>query len=847
MKRIILLLSILLASFCIHSLYAQRIDLSSLSLDEYHLFVTPATNTVPLPSDSPYLFHSLREALVKAEQMQQQTDRYTTEHPLVIYIAPSVYWLDDPDDPTIRKPLPGESTPFALKLHVSHLRLIGLGHSAEETVIACNRGQTQGADGNFTMLHLTGCDITLERLTFGNYCNVDLDYPWNSALSRPKRADAIVQAQLILCDGDRLSAHQCRFISRLNSCPLAGARRALFKECYFECTDDALCGTGVYLGCRFTFYSSKPFYCTEGTGAVFLDCDLHTLTHGRQYLVKAGSPVSMVDCRWTSDDSTLFIGWTQNPTDALRCYQHNLTLNGQPLLIQADRPELTCQLAHKPMLMAYKLSTPQGDIYNVYNLLRGTDGWDPLQQRTQLEAIVPEQVLLSSTTCFNHLQLSQQDVEIVSGSDSVWIEAYPLRPATRKGEIGSGETIPVVSWHIHPDAQKSLQLHPLPDNRCLLTGNNLNDESMVTTLLATTADGVEAACRVVVHPNQLPPPIFTQTPQIQQEGDSVLALHYQLDLQGRADQSLVTWYRCKQADGRDTIPVAVSRLHTPLLRYRLTPADSGCYLLATISPKHLRSKGGEKVSIRTSVPIQVPYTDRSVQWCSDFRQFPTRYQPQVLPGYWSIDCYKPIDTQEYDWQADTLQDSWKYGQGVDGAAQSYGLIQLSRGARLRYTPLPGKVGDMEVTLLANPCKTAGQGFGSATGQYMDICLKFDTYALTGYALRIIRTPHNDKAVDFLLMRYEKGVATPISQAISSICYRTGCRIRLSVKGNRLLAEAENLSPLPLPHREGLTTRVTLEADIQPTDAGGFCIQHTGSTGANATVLSHLDIRWERIE
>ena len=174
-------------------------------------------------------------------------------------------------------------------MRVSHLRLIGLTDIPEHVIVASNRGQTQGAMGNFTMLHFTGEDIELENLTLGNYCNVDLEYPLNPALNRKRRADAIVQAQLAICEGDRVAARNCRFISRLNSCPLVGARRTFFEDCYFECTDDALCGTGVYHRCRFTLFSGKPFYSTQGTGAVFLNCDLHARTSGRQYLVKAGS------------------------------------------------------------------------------------------------------------------------------------------------------------------------------------------------------------------------------------------------------------------------------------------------------------------------------------------------------------------------------------------------------------------------------------------------------------------------------------------------------------------------------------------------------------------------------
>ena len=87
-----------------------------------------------------------------------------------------------------------------------------------------------------------------------------------------------------------------------------------------------------------------------------------------------------------------------------------------------------------------------------------------------------------------------------------------------------------------------------------------------------------------------------------------------------------------------------------------------------------------------------------------------------------------------------------------------GLLQDQKGARLLYTPLDGSYGDMAITLNVDASKTAGQGFGSATGQYLDSYIKFDTRTLTGYALRIIRTTKYSNAVDFILMKYENGVA-----------------------------------------------------------------------------------------
>ena len=62
---------------------------------------------------------------------------------------------------------------------------------------------------------------------------------------------------------------------------------------------------------------------------------------------------------------------------------------------------------------------------------------------------------------------------------------------------------------------------------------------------------------------------------------------------------------------------------------------------------------------------------------------------------------------------------------------------------------------------------------------MDLYIKFDTRTLTGYALRIIRTTKYSNAVDFILMKYENGVAEAISQPVSSTCYRTNCTLTLT--------------------------------------------------------------------
>lgn len=521
---------------------------------EHCLYVNPKYKT----NAKRYTFSTANEALRFAERYADDTQ--WTE----VYIEPSVYWIDDPNDDAIRRPEPGSNTPFGMTVKLSRTRIIGLCSDPQDVVLASSRGQTQGADGNFTMFHIIGNDVEAENITFGNYCNVDLVYPRNPKLNRPKRKDAIVQAQLVICNGDNYRLRNCRFISRLNLCPFVGGRHVDFDNCYFECTDDALCGTGTYRHCRFTFFSSKPFYTTSKQGATFIDCDIHSKVNGTQYLTKVSGPVKMENCRWTSEDPDLKIEWNKRPDPRHYCVMTGCTLNGKPL----DVPTPT----------------------------------DPL-------------------------------------------------------------------------------------------------------------------------PTDLPP-----------------------------------------------------------------------FLVAV--------------------------------------------QPEIIPGRWTLDCYKPSDTAEYNWQTDNSRSAWGYAEGIDGGEGSWGLVQIQKGARMMFTPKDESiaVSKQQCIITLDPCKAPGQGFGSATGQYLDICIKFDTRSLTGYGVRFIRTPEYDHAVETYLVEYSNGIITSISSPQRCDLFKPGCSVTLKADGEQLTAEITN-TRLTKNNTQSLSATMP-----HPNDFGGFHLQHTGSTGASATIIRTIFLK-----
>ena len=297
-------------------LLGMPLAVAAQDLDARHILVD-AEATV----SAPYIYNTFQEAAASF------TDSMT------VYIKPGVYWIDDPDDLTVKTGKDGRE-PFGMVVRCPHLRLVGLGETPQDVVLASQRGQTQGAIGNFTMFDFWVKTLKVENLTMGNYCNVDLIYPKNPQLNRPKRSDAITQAHVGYVHGDTLIAQKVRFISRLNLNPLNGAAHSYYEECHFECTDDALNGGhAVYRHCDFDLYGAKPMWSTFGAGPLFEDCDFYIRSNTREtYFCKQGGPVTVINCRYHAPEGS-YVGWTAYPQRWLRCYQKDFTLNGKPYVL----------------------------------------------------------------------------------------------------------------------------------------------------------------------------------------------------------------------------------------------------------------------------------------------------------------------------------------------------------------------------------------------------------------------------------------------------------------------------------------------------------------------------------
>ena len=789
-----------------------------------------------LAAQYPYVYNDITKAL-SADALKNGT----ADKPMTVYVAPYVYWIDDPAATDTVQKTEGYSVPYGMVVNSEYLTIKGLTGNPDNVVLAGNRGQSHASNGNYTMFRFN-CSgaLTVKNITIGNYCSVDLDYPLMSELNQAKRTETITQAQLADVSGDKMFADNCNFISRLNLDPINGASRSLYNNCHFESTDDALNANAVYVGCDFDFYGNRPLYSSYGTGSTFLGCTfnckiLNVEAEPTQFFTKEGGTITAVDCVYNSNLSVpISIGWTKTPSTSLKCYQSNIIHNGQSITIGGEGAKETVDMTGKSVLDAYKVVSGGKTYYNTYNLLKGSDDWDPLGVRDVIKAA-------GQDTVATQLSITSDVTEIESGKETASIGG------TVNYFYGTNDTTQKITYSVSDEDKAYVKLTDNGDGTCKVEGTNNDDAARKVIINASTESGLEAAVGITVKPSKIEAPAFTKAPVITNDGQGSLKVDYSLDLGSREDMSAISWYRCTDAEGSNPILVAVTRNDSPEYTYKLTAGDVGYYIMAKVESKNIRSDYGTPENTVYDKAIGVKDV-RSKNLSTDFSNFPNIKQSEIKAGFWTVDYNRPADTESFgSWQGADTEEPWKYGTTGNGCVGA-GLYEGTQGARLMYTPVEGTYGDMSLKLVVDPAKTAGQGFGSA-GQYMDVLLKFDTSTLTGYGLRIVRTKASSNAVTFVLVKYDNGTVTEISDEVIASCYATGCTISLKAEGNKLTAHVETpTEQLADQAAKGYPHVVDLTADIEVNSFGGVAIQHTGTVGSggwqNTTMLHNLNVTWE---
>ena len=324
-------------------------------------------------------------------------------------------------------------------------------------------------------------------------------------------------------------------------------------------------------------------------------------------------------------------------------------------------------------------------------------------------------------------------------------------------------------------------------------------------MTATAANGFYVTAHVFVEPRYTDPPAIIVGPKLNSPTNGAIGVDYTLDLRGKDDQSVISWYICDDASGANPRQVAASRGNLPLKNYTLTNGDVGKYIKVGIEPKHQLSDPGKAVFAVGEKPIAASDVPSSTV-SPNFRNFIVAPNSSYVSGMW------------------TILGSWTTVAG-DGLINGYGVRVGSQGASLLYQQ-DADCGDMQVDLVMTPEKTEGSGFGSpgaaADGeriQKSDIFIKYDPRTKNGYSLRYWRTTQSTEKCRFQFYKIVNGAGSPMSdkQAFTGV-FKPDTYLTLKVVGSTISASA---------HNEVDKEVLSLEDTITPNRFGGAGVYWNG--------------------
>lgn len=752
-----------------------------------------------------------------------------------VYFTPGVYWTDDYTDPNDANT---EEHPGLVGITFPQTGLIfsGITNNADDVRIAGNRGQTVGSKGNWDVIAV-GSEFSAYDLTIANYCSFDLVFPRDPSQNVEKRTEARVQAQTLATIGvaDKMYFENVRFMSFLNLMANTNMQRAYFKNCYFQLTDDAITGGNitVYENCEFDFYGAHPTGGGSSTLACFLNSKFNIkFDEGILYFAKYGGSFALIDNVFTNNLNEVRWEDAQN-VDARQLVYNNKNENGEDIVFAKDYPNVTVNLDEESV----KIFKNSNNEYNIYNLLKGEDDWNPTNQNI----ISPFKLSLTSNT--NALY-----------SDDDSNNTLILTP-----QIYSNNDLTLVEYEYDESLFDKISL----DNGILTLKAKLNQTGKIitTSIKATYPNGLESQKTISIRPEKVNAPVISGTPTLSIENYKV-KLEYVLDHEDYTDQSLVFWYLGNTENNKQRL-IAQTTLNNPYKEYVLSRSDVGYYLTAEIYTKYEFSDiNTESTIIQTTRQITEDDIENMNIIKTNFANIAWKDNLKTDKDVWYLDKYKPQDvlaTYKTDWRDQPWIYSFGDGNegGKGGATGKYGLMTSQQGARLLYNP-DGEYTNEEIVLNVSPEKTAGQGFGSATDQYMDIYIKYNPITQTGYALRLQRVAKDREgnnvdcggaSVRFTLLSYENGVATVLpfeGNDIMSSAYMPDTTITLKIIGNLITADITTTTEQTQTQKDfNLPHEVHFSYEIPGTinNFGGFGIQHTGTvSNGNRTMLHSIEVK-----
>jgi hypothetical protein len=674
----------------------------------------------------------------------------TEAKPTVIGIMPGVYQL------------PGPSARGAsLSITKDYITLLGLTNNRRAVVLADNRGLMQGSEDDGYILDVHADGFTVKNLTIINYCNADYEYPGDPGKNLKKKSEVITQGVAFQAQGDKLICENVALLGRLDTMFLR-TTRSYFKNVYIEGTDDWMGGgqLSVWEDCTLVFVTGSGVM--SASGVDFIHCRFEATNGMRFYKAEfrgAERPDVLINCVVPADSPRAHVAWVRGVAaprpNVLSLTYHNKGANGNPAVIYDST------VGAPAFTYSRELSEQEAKAFNPWNLLRQAPGapaddWDPAGDKATYNA--------------NGQGNLPYRIRLASGSASI---RTGDSGATFSATVTPARADQTITWSADSDL---VSLSQTTGSSVVVTGRNTTRQAEWVPVHATATNGVYVTAYVYVEPKYIDPPAITAGPTLNPPANGMATVDYSLNLGGKEDQSIVSWYICDDAAGTNPREVAVSRGDQPLKSLPLTPGYASKYLKVTVQPKCNISDPGPAVQVVSTAPIAAADVRTTVSL--NFRNFVTDTNGTYVSGLWTI-----IGT----WAVVT-GDNYMYGYGIRPTGPGDLLYQQD-----------ADCGDMQVDLLMASEKE-GQGFSvpgspvenDAHSLYADMYIKFDPRTRNGYALRIWRTKQSANKCMFQFYQIVNGVGSPLNdkQVLSGV-FKTTTHMTLKVTGTTISVTAAN--------------------------------------------------------
>lgn len=783
------------------TLYAKWVK-----VDEKHRLLN--ANASPEELESPYVAKTLQTlGTLSADQRELMLPEGTT-----VYVVPGVYWTDL----TYKEGGVIAGPNIGLSILGENISFLGLTKDAADAIICGNRGEGGetglGANGSWYSLGISS-GFHSENITIANYAQEDLVYPRDPSQNIKKRLDSKNHAEVLTrANGtgapDKLYFKNTRFVGYLNMMLGLAPTRAYFLDSFFQLTDDSIFagGVNVYENCTFHFFGNHPSVNGAGNGGVSVllgskIIGMPQMTSRDVYLAKQSNAIgpnangifAIIDTQFTGRIES--VEWENVVREDARHFVSNNTIGEgkTPLVISPSQPQTSVNLKGNA-LNAFKV----GEEYNVYNLLKGNDGWDPKGQYNAEwapYANLPYRFLVEATgkTMYSDkadntnravLTPAPGPVDSVDVKNTVWSYDTNLLNGTVDAATGV------------------ITLTAKPNN----TGTIIK-----TIVTGTLPSSISAGATLYIRPTAVPAPVVT-APAID-ISENLATLGYTLDQLGYKDTSVIEWYRETGPDTTNGVHIGTMRndaneffVDEPYTNYALNKYDVGYYLRAVIKPKYEFSSAGAPITVYTNRAVTAAdVTETSLY--TDFKSlYVTNEDHTTTKDRWFFDRVSGTAVP------------WGWGIGTNGTDKIWGLQNNSGGTNTRFVfGQTGSYSDMSLILNYSSSKVEGQGFGG-NGHFMDIYVKYDPATRKGYGLRIERTAAGgSNATIWTLYKYDGTNQTPLSQPIRTAAFMPKSTITVSVTGSTLRVQGSTLSQkTPLQTQQNLPNSV----DISWTDETG---------------------------